>query len=96
LKSGIEEDTIINPIYFADILLCDGCEKKFLHAIRNSGDERFCKWCFSHRFGVEETTKVQKLLNELSNYLWETPIDEISEQVKSKLDFIVKQKVDNT
>ena len=95
MKLGIDK-TLINPIYFADLLQCDGCKKKFLHAVRHSGDEIYCKWCFSQRFGIEETIKVQKLLNESANYLWETPFDEISEQVKSKLDFIIKQKVDQT
>ena len=70
---------------------CEGCKKKFCHTVKIIEDgEKFCKICYNHRFGTDEMNIVSKKLDELANYLWETPISEIKPEIKEKLNWIGK------
>jgi len=81
---------IIEDTLYPEPLACDSCGKKFCHAIRNEQGERFCKSCYNHRYGMEDTMEVSKALDELSNHLWETAFDELTPEIKSKIKFVVK------
>lgn len=90
-KDSDEDPVTFEPIYFIDPLECDGCKKKFCHAIRRGdSDERFCMNCFSHRYGTEEAMKILKKMDQVSSQLWEIPYDKLSEELKSLLTYIVK------
>lgn len=89
-KSAIDEATF-DTTYFLDPLACSSCKKKFCHAIRLESDERFCKNCYAHRFGVEKMMKVSDGMNEYANLMWEIPFDELTKEQKAEIEFIIKQ-----
>lgn len=81
---------IVEDTLYANPPTCDSCKKEFCHTVRNVQGERFCKTCYNHRYGLEDTMEISKALDELSNQLWEVPFDELTPEVKSKVDFVVK------
>lgn len=83
---------VIEDTLYPEPLTCDSCKKKFCHAIRNDQDERFCKNCYNHRYGLEDTLEVSKVLNAMSNQLWEVPFDELTPEVKAKVKFVVRDR----
>lgn len=90
-KDSEEDPVTFEPTYFVDPLECDGCKKKFCHAIRRyDSDERFCKTCFVHRYGLEETIKIMEKMDDVSSQLWEIPHNKLSEELKSLMTYIVK------
>lgn len=81
--------------YHAEGIECEGCKKKFSYTVKNREDgERYCKLCFNHRFGSEEMEIVQKKFDQLGNYLWETPITDLSLEMKEKLTWVSKSNAD--
>lgn len=90
-KDSEEDPVTFEPIYFTDPLECVGCNKKFCYAIKRfDSDERFCKTCFVHRYGLEETIKIMEKMDDVSSQLWEIPHNELSEELKSLMTYIVK------
>ncbi len=93
-ESQIDEATF-DTTYYLDPLTCSGCNKKFCHAIRMESDERFCKNCYVHRYGLDEMMEISKAMNQWANLLWEVPFDELTEQQKAEIDFLVKNRNDH-
>ena len=92
-KDSEKDPVTIEPIYFPDPLQCDACKKKFCHVVRRyDSDERFCKNCFAHRYSLDEMLDILKKMDVLTSTLWEIPHDELPEEIKSKLQYIVKPK----
>jgi hypothetical protein len=81
---------IVDDTLYPHPLTCDSCKKKFCHAIRTDEGERFCKNCYNHRYGLEDTLEVCKALDAMSNHLWEVPFDELTPEVKAKVKFVVR------
>lgn len=93
-KDNSQSTDIFDHNYYAEPVECDACNKKFCHTVRkNDSDERFCKMCFHHRYGMEDTIRVLKLMeaDDVASMIWEVPHNELTEDVKSKLNYYVKQ-----
>jgi len=85
----IEYTSFDGLTYHAESVICDGCNIGFCHCVRMLEDgEKFCKLCFNHRFGVDKMEDVLKKLDELGDYLWETPTSKLKPEVRAKLNFI--------
>lgn len=78
--------------YHAEGVVCQGCKKTFCYTVKEIEDseEKYCMLCYNHRFGEDEMKKVNDKLDDLGNYLWETPIAEIKPEIKKELNFIGK------